>query len=76
MDTFNIRLKLPYMGLTVREVSANAALRLDVAEDGGSDVTFSARTLLMLEDVVCVHRGHSSKRYRQKGRKLPALLEQ
>ncbi|CAK0871030.1 unnamed protein product [Prorocentrum cordatum] len=73
MDTFNIRLKLPHMGLAVREISANAVLRLDVAEDGGNDVAPSTRVLLVLEDVVCVRRGSSSRRC-QESRELPAAL--
>ncbi|CAK0859012.1 unnamed protein product [Prorocentrum cordatum] len=73
MDTFNIRLNLPHMGLAVREISANAFLRLDVAEDGGNDVAPSTRVLLVLEDVVCVRRGSSSRR-RQESREKPAAL--
>ncbi|CAK0844748.1 unnamed protein product [Prorocentrum cordatum] len=74
METFNIRLKLPHMGLTVREISANAVLRLDFAEDQGSDVTSSPRILLVLEDVFCVRRRSSSKRRCQESLELPAIL--
>ncbi|CAK0839214.1 unnamed protein product [Prorocentrum cordatum] len=74
METFNIRLKLPHMGVAVCEISANAVLRLDVTEDGGSDVTPSRQIMLVLENVIRVPRRSSSKRRRQESRKLSSKL--
>jgi len=75
---FNVRLVLPHMGYRVREISANVLLKLDVAEDGGSDVTPSTRTLLVLEDVVFVRsasrRASSSTRRRRQRRKPSSFL--
>jgi len=74
MGTFKIHLKLPHMGSAVREISANAVLRLDVTVDGGRDVTPSGQIVLSLGDVTCVRRGSSSERRRQKSRRLPSNL--